>query len=1469
MPDRIQLPGLDDSAFLEAVGNGKVMPNGAGWTLSGTFLLEVFGQRSRPVDFDTLAKKVEVILKGEKYLLGNCGSTNFTFQPELTLQDSPTSPWLKCSLASLAHRNTASTVRLSLDDVAMSLVPDAPLTKRSSLTYPRHTGSDQLALAKSAHPEAPTEGGFFVLPHGGGLGVALGSPVKLVEINHAKALSLRFAPGKSQMWFSGGANRVAFSATATQPQGLQFLATRATGLARADNPGSIKWKDCTLDVDRLEAAGDTLTVTAFSSAEVMIARATGSASGTGVYTHTRRLQFELGLLPQADLGRQLPPAELLYLDADARKSMPVSGRERYYGVRIAGVGTTAGVLAALDADLALFRLQGGIASAEFHFMAGVPRRPGEAPMLLVPKQSANGGDRVLTIPARELSLEVRSSAAPHETAIAVDTRKAQGSIHILAPRLLGAPIGVSSRAAAGLALDKQEFAHWRLALPATHAGLEFDAGAAGLIPVKGLAWPSEFGTEDPNAQYGFVEHPGGGVQIDPPLPTRLMGKVAQSAPTGFQYKPASSGKETMVYSAFTAALLYTGVRYAQDGASVVDPERFHVEFAKIEEKEIYKDIRSGSLLVAMSHGQPGAQTGLRKLIDDNRARSQKPTAPTFLWPFTMGLHMLLLADNKYADDIAITRRPAATPAIGIDLSKTETLDPTWFGWKSWKVLADEDPVLWPRGSGRIGARLDPSDRQWRGIFFRELPLTLPPLPPVVGQEAGWVAKLVEEVNAGLMLDYGWKDESGFTWKGGWSPPANQTEKKIEIASWDGVFELYLGKVNLSGAADMVVGAEATGRIALPLIKDKAGDALSLGGKFSINLGEGDAIKRIEFSGNKPIETSSIPGFKEVALARVATDLKSAQVDLLLTASPELAKVLPFLSEKPQAATLGFNLSGKPSMNLTLAMPEEKETNLFGRWPFKVQAIHLDIDDDETELRLVGRLNFGVGSFASIGAEIIVRKNDGKADLEFDIRIQQFSADFSLGDMRCKALISWGMPGTPSQTTLAGAGATSQRDFFGYFELEKGGVVDLGRNRLCVRLSNQGEMNFWVAYLEVQQTIHLGTASLKEPGLLLAHNADFGTGLRKMMTDPSGDVAATLRPPADVWKWLNDWKPSSEIGTVVAGSGYFELNSLLAAAPDPKPENLSTLVLTNSGLMRIEGFSRLLSALPMKFTIGINTRDKYLLVGLQLPDAALGAYVFQSGFLTIGFSYSDEPYLDFRIGWPDPLTGGKPLERDWNKAVKVKATTLPPPINTAWGGFRATLSSAGITLGVALRAGWTDKSGDVSGGSGGGYNIGITIGAVLLFDLPFSIAALPAGIVGASGRALSPDALAAAHAAADDAADMLERYVALIDPRMYGEIIGDVWGSAWLKFMGITLASINLRAYAVFSVCGKLSGLQRSEAHCGFSVSVTILCVTYSTDAAYDVVLKDGTCSIGPFHEMREILESHFRPALPLITELAA
>jgi len=1117
----------------------------------------------------------------------------------------------------------------------------------------------------------------------------------------------------------------------------------------------------------------------------------------------------------------------------------------------------------LDADVAVFELVGSVAAPQFELKAGAGIG------LLAPKRRKRDSseERVLEIPVGDLALQIASDLKPQTTRmnLYVGSNVATNQFKIIGPTLLGAPVGVTSKDAQVGHRRSEEFKRWALALQNGGPELMFDLSDTGIKPQGD--WVARFTTADPTAGYALLDHPGASVTIDPPAPAAFRGPGTTK--TRFTKKVNNAtGKETAVYSAFFIALAYVGVRAIQDGSwSILDSDNFTIDLTNLDsdlQKDHVKEATAKGLQVVYHvTGSPpspqGAVDGLRKFIETNRLKSKKPDAKYFLWPFTLNLSVLLAevdgkGKRRYADEIAQGKRKGARPGIGFDMSGLARFDPSWLGLGTWTSVADADPELWPRAKGRAGARLDPSDDLWRGVILRDLPLFLP-IPPVVSKEAPWIKDLVDALNAHLMLEYAYRDEAGVTWKGGISRndlPAGGLKVKTR-ASWDGVFELFILEARIRGAANAIVSTDVSARVRLPRIKNKnrPSEVLELVGAFGIDLDKPNPIGRIELAeSGATIETADIPGFDSVILRRIVTDLKSAQLDLTLVASPALAEALPFLSGKPQDAVLAFDLTGDPSAIFQLALPAEVATNLFGRWPLNVQSMRIEFGA-ETTLSITGRLTLGVGGFGSIGATVsVTRRADG--NLDFDLKLENLDVGLSLGDMRLKGGLSWGEPKQPTKTSLVKAGEVGRsRDFWGYLDLDGRGFF--GKSRILFRSGNKGEVSYWVASIESKEPLSLGIGRLENPGLLFAQNADLDGNLRKLALGPTGKIFKDLRPDAEFITWLKRWTPSAAIGTIVAGSGYFSLDKTFVRSPvkDPatlEPDKLSGILYIDTGVLRVDGVAALITPDPAHFAIAVDFHARTYLIGLQTGSIGFGKYQFNPGYLTVGFGFGDKRYLDIRLGWPEPIAGSE-FERDWSRSLYFHADDLPWPVNTGWGGMKVTLENDNLTVGVAFRCGWTKKSGDVSGGTGGGFDIGYAVGGLLLFNFPvsFSSTGNKPDLIDVDRRilfhaqevALAEDYFALAEAA------LLTLAQSESSIRLRGELFGDVWGSAWIRFMGVTLASIELKAFARYRICGSLqNGITDARARCGFSVSVTILCVTYSTTAQYDIVIVDGDCMQG-------------------------
>lgn len=221
--------------------------------------------------------------------------------------------------------------------------------------------------------------------------------------------------------------------------------------------------------------------------------------------------------------------------------------------------------------------------------------------------------------------------------------------------------------------------------------------------------------------------------------------------------------------------------------------------------------------------------------------------------------------------------------------------------------------------------------------------------------------------------------------------------------------------------------------------------------------------------------------------------------------------------------------------LSLALPKEAETNLFGRWPLTVQAISVQFAenpaDTTVELRIRGQLHLGISKFASVGATVVLRRDAGGVKL--NVEIDSISGSLKVGNVKISGSFEWkDGKGNSGLVDLTGAATAGQaRDLWGAIIVEDPGVI--GKNMLAVRVGNQGEVSFWIATISASLDIPLGIGQLKNPALLLSHNADFEGNLEKVVTDPTGSLLQVLRPDFSneetVTDWLAKWSPLQRLG----------------------------------------------------------------------------------------------------------------------------------------------------------------------------------------------------------------------------------------------------------------------------------------------------------------------------------------------------
>jgi hypothetical protein len=1524
----IFIHGFETIATLEPMdATSEAILESGRYLLRGPFRLTLAGSVSDVVNLTSTSNPFVVAQSaGNQWFVKESGPRNFPYAGNFSVQPHPDGPWLKAKFIGFALGPATRNIAVfSLNGTTISLIGHAAFSVEQRLLYPSSQGPQQAPIAEALHPEIPNFPGFFLRAYSGGYAFFCHTYNKTSVVDPVTVANVEIPPDNELVFHIQSAN----SLVTPPPLRINRLSgnsppaitVHASTLAALPNMGD---NDFTYAfVNTIEAAEGWLSVAAFFDEELTLQRlhqtvGLFAVASTRLFTSTDRLSFHLPL-PRASGSESAELTQFLYQhsEVDGGPVAAVRPRDRHYGLRIRGLGSTRTPSAVLDANLVRVALRvpaGGLAPQRvgnnllnfgtFEFEGGyatpfkLPRRSTPKRSIIVPKPDPQDASapRVLEVPAGLMTLQCVNSPTPSPTAgtILVDTGKQ--IVEFQQAQLFSPPTGTS-----GTGRSPRNFDRWMLARDSSKPVVRFDADDRGIFPQERDKWMDQSnGWNSVAREFTLQEYPGAAVHIDGPATSNHLALTGLNSPVKTSVTTAFGGttKEKVIYTAFCAYLGYRFIKPADDSRKKALPEtNIGVVFGELkpenEKKWIKKNALDG-LLVAFS-AAPSEQTedGIIKFIDENMP---SPPPDEFVWPFAFGLAILLWVKdgNKYAPDIARARNNAAQSGLVFDFSNTDEVKPEYLGWTTtdWAQFAREAPALWPTLSKSTGGKLDPTDPFWRGVFFRDLALTFPLTADIQKKlkDYPFLDRLYSNIEKHLLLDYGWKDETGTTWSGGFKTPNGES---LTPDSWKDVFRIFLITFGTKGSAGRVVGSEGTIRVELPFIRGQnfendPKDILSVDGTFAINITDGIALNRIEIVPNNPgsFSTTGLPGFERVTLKRFATDLQSGRVDLELVASASLRQALPFLAD-PIQASVSFNFSGDLAsgpVSLALTIPTEIHTNLFGKWQASVQGLQLKIGADASnELRIRCRLNLGVAAFVSVEGDIVLTQNRKTNNWDVRLELKRMGGAVGIGGWEVDGELSWSNENGDASavTPSALAGAAKDRDLWGYLGVTTGSFFGGAPTKIWLRVGNRGELTYWIGAIQIPE-IGFGMGSLRKPVLLLAHHADFPSGeLRNaVMSAAPGQLVGVLRPPEGQERlWLAKWTASDQIGLLIAASGYLHLHEQVASQPDEKPEYLTSLLLTDSGLIRVDAYAKFLKSKVLQFAIAVDLQKKLFRASVHTPALSYPSeqspeFEISGGVLTMGFGFGGHFFFELKVGWPE-LKPGSSVERIWDDAIKVVWDNMIP-INTFWGGFRALLDSAGqIGLGFALRAGWT-KSYSVGGSvAGGRAELGIAVGGVIEFryawarsgdqirltiprDVLFDQTLLASRALAQSLTALhlsgsfrgreEEDALIA------DAIAMIEQNIATLniaEVSAQATLYADVWGSASVQFLGITLASISVHGYARLQICLDIlpaPKITRVYAVVGFEVSVRIGCFTFSAHASIDIYLKQGPCNaVGAFY----------------------
>ncbi|WP_434424161.1 hypothetical protein [Nannocystis pusilla] len=911
-------------ALVGEPGNSYVIDGpGKKRLLKGKFAAEVAGHRSAFID---VGASSEVTEQGESVTIHATPRLKFTFTPRVVIQPHPDGPWLAFQRASLiVEAKAKALVLFSLDEAAISLVPDLPFAADGKLYFPTAGGVEAFALGQVS---SGSYFGNFVRPlAGGGFGAIFGGTASSVTLDPHAGLGVVIAKDARISFavdIAGDEVRKTLKIQDADSNlgGIKVTAHPSTGV-RLDHPLSDGRTG--VRVETLEIGGGWLSATELHASEkrVSIARIHGGGvtDATKIVGPGSRVRFHMPLMKKNGSPVLTDGPHFVYRDSSVEKpGVKLVARERHDGLRIRGLRSECGGLVTLDANWATVTLRGG----KLEFAAGgeLRVRGRRQASLLVPKPDhVDPKRRTLIVPANVGELRCEAPRVPvGESPIVFATHRPEAERLRMRVVMEVQPAGTPG--VDGTVAEKgapaRPFVRWAMQLPES-APMAFRVTDDGVFPAAGAQWPDAF--TGASQRFGLVDYPGSGLELNP-----MTSALAETAAceTKVTTRGGVIGKaEQLLYRSYCAAMVLKdkAIAYIDKTFPVINDDRVIVRIEDLKDDKIFKDRRVDGLLAVYCDDKAGGpgDAMIKKFVDDNATPGDKGLA----WPLAMGLAVLLRDQTgKYAPEIA-RARGASRPGMAIDSSSIGRVEFEYFGWNSEDYDRFKgDPLLWPRLSGRTAGQLDPYDFAWRGVLMRDLPLILPVPEDVQERAPPWAMNFYEGLNSRLLLDFGWKDENGATWRGGFSMPKGEG-LSIAPEGWQKVLDIRIVQFGTRGAAGRLVGAGGEVSIHVPgIVDDASGEPYSFSGAFSVSLAEGIELERIELAPASPkaVATKSVPGFDSVELVRFSTDLATMQMTLRLNPSAALATVIPFLGGGQGFERHGRSAAGQECVRFVVAHP---------------------------------------------------------------------------------------------------------------------------------------------------------------------------------------------------------------------------------------------------------------------------------------------------------------------------------------------------------------------------------------------------------------------------------------------------------------------------------------------------------------------------------------------------------------------
>lgn len=1431
-------------------------------------------------------------------------------------------------------------LEVSFDRVALSII--GPIKNPNVSNYAFYFSSTYSAL-KLTKLDSPVtrRPGFYLYKSGSDIQILIGSPTTSITLDDFKSIGLGLS-NETIIKYSVISLNVTFKSTNFGRHLIQIGDETDWELDNRIFVDPTPLPITYLEIDELVCVDGWITSTNISNLKKTNANTTISKINTVVgHNEARtklftdvtklRIHYPLEISTNSGEGGSLKFDKKTFLDvpqfvynSDLNENLTLENQ--HFGIRVRGLTNEKGASVKLDTDLAVIRLDEN--TGKLYLQAGdkVKVKGLYENSKLIPKINPfEAHKRLVKIPCLPASLIVQGNTKT--SSFIIDTRTTEeNNFIVLNPQLETSPF------APGTSQTTPSFNFQKLSWITPYNRVEFKL-LDNAVKATSEKWLNGFKINPDTSKFRLLDRQNAEIEYD---------KQPQSKALGLEIttKIESTGnfgelKERLIYVAYAGAI-GLGTAYLASGliCQTASPSEIFtcLEDKKKEILNITFDtsteppeevkkwlINQGvnELLIAYYKNDAKIKEFIDRNIKLENPTKEQPTAIGF-WPVFSFIGMPLIKkkfirvdkiETEYCFKIIENNFPGEgiICGIGIDQNKSGSIDLSrnlGFSGDAFKQFATHqdyknlfpyyNEVILKGNETTTNGKTDPTDPKFAGFIFRHMPLMVKVPSDKIPKK---LETLIKKINENLFLEFGWRDDRGFTWIS--KIPEVITNKPgydgVDIIN-NSIVKFNISKINCLGQESKLLKFSFNLFLGIIKVKEPNDFKISLDATASITFNDkGVDNFLITPNGNSKKAKAindTIPGFNYIKFNQLETNFKQLFADVELFPDDKLVEALPIFGDYKRSADDPTDI-GSHVLKTTAAFDMETGVavisiilnagvKLFGKWPLAIRAVNIFINSPNgNRVEFVGEFNLGIENFIKAGGRVVISHHptDG---WNYDIELDKIGGSLALSDeFKIEGEVAWGKmfpeTATPPRVALERDKIVAEgksRDFYGLLLLKSPGIF--GEAEIYVKIASKDGIPYWLLGLRFDgKPINLGFAKLQNPELIFVKNSDLNNQINTIVTNIDAGIKS-LRKDDNVPRaeWLQKWGYSDKTGFTIIASGYLVYDLMLGMTVKPKDypkgqEKFTALLYSSSGIIRIEGWIKMFEGIDdigIMFTIDL--RKKRLLVAFQLPTfyyptkEAPSKYTFQPGQIILGTSFGGPFYFLSSFGWPPQI--GDSYNRDWSKSNQVvyEPPTWPLP-NMFGGGFKFEFDVAGqfVLFAIAVKVGWKYEINFAIGKAG----LEVGLGGVMAIKYvwgssKFETFSLQAGKL--AGHKLSysdefsneinqyqfsQDAFNSILYAYQTIRNELElaakSYIAIM-----GEIFADIKGYASVGIFGVTLAGVSLHAYARMRVCGRTDkGITHLGGSFGAEFCVTIACVTYCKTAEIAVTVISGPCDAAPFN----------------------